>query len=64
MGSLNSPNPARLAGLTFLTNLAGLGVSNIIAVWVKKLAARRQLFFSMFKDNLNQKKCRFISEYC
>jgi len=53
MGSLNSPTPVKPAGLTFLTNLAGLRVSNISTVWVKKLAARRQLFFPTFKDNLN-----------
>lgn len=54
IGTLNS-NPVKPAGLIFLTNLARLGVSSIITVWVNKLAARRQLFFPTFKDNLNQK---------
>lgn len=54
MVSRNSHDPINPAGLTFLTDLGDLEISNVIAVWVTKLAARRQLFFPTFKENLKQ----------
>lgn len=54
MGSLSSHAPVSPAGLIFLTALRDLEVSNVIAVLVNNLTARTQLFFLMFKENLNQ----------
>lgn len=54
MGSLSSHAPVSPAGLVFLTALGDLEVSNVIAVLVNNLTARRQLFFPTFKENLNQ----------